>query len=88
MDHFATVEDCLRHHQKNRPQSFKEIALCVGKNEKSVAQELRRLQRRGEVTLIEVRFQNRLVPFYSLREAMAVELREYPGAAFRNALNK
>ena len=76
-----SVEEYLAQQRSNRPQSFKEITLSVGKSERSVARELQRLKRRGEVNVVTVRFNSRAVQFYTLRKDIDVSA-EFPGATF------
>lgn len=82
MERFESVEDCLLHHQRNRPLSWKEIALCVDRSERTVTAALKRLIKRKEVNVVVVRFKGKRVKFYTLRTDVDVST-EYPGAVFK-----
>lgn len=71
MRRFSSVEDFLDAQRSQRPVSYREIVLSVEKAEPGVNRELNRLVRLGEVFVVKVRFQRRIVPFYSLREQRA-----------------
>lgn len=68
-----SVMEYLERHRFGRPQTVKEISLSVEKSEFAVIRELNSLLLRGSVHVITVYFNNKGVPFYTVREDVRVD---------------
>lgn len=80
---FESVQDYLESQRRGRPQTLKEISLSVQKSEFATIRELNGLILRGIVRSHAVRFNNREVHFYTVRDDVTVSVassRHRPGA--------
>lgn len=74
VEQYDSVFEFLDSQRRGRPQTYEEITYRVKKARRNVVKELNGLMVRGMICTIIVRFNNREVPFYTVRQRVIVSI--------------
>lgn len=76
-ERYDSVYGFLESQRRTRPYTFEEISGRVDKSPRNVIREINTLLVRRMISVVRVRFDNREVPFYTIRQRVVVTIVDF-----------